>query len=119
MSEEHQKTVLTPFSFFRDGAILLIFLCGFLLSGFYAWSILYKRKAEDEKVAENIRQMRLGEQIEEKKKLSSYGWIDKEKKIVHIPIDEAMEDIVKEYKSKTSKASGVYLPGIQRPSESK
>ena len=33
------------------------------------------------------------------KKLGSYGWTDPQKKVAHIPIDRAMELIVKEYSS--------------------
>jgi len=35
-------------------------------------------------------------QVEEKKKLETYYWIDKQKGIVHIPIEEAMKKVVKE-----------------------
>ena len=34
----------------------------------------------------------------QKKNLHSYGWIDKEKQIVHIPIEEAMKKVVEQEK---------------------
>ncbi|CAI9084776.1 hypothetical protein A7K93_04350 [Candidatus Methylacidiphilum fumarolicum] len=95
--------------------ISILFLLGLLFSFLYASSMQNKQALAEKKRAEEIRKMRLADQLEAKKKLSSYGWIDKEKRIVHIPIEEAMEKVVKEEASKKPKASGVYLPGIQRP----
>ncbi|ACD84010.1 hypothetical protein [Candidatus Methylacidiphilum infernorum] len=117
--KENQKTILSSSYPLWGGTLLCIFLSGFVFSSFYAFSIIHKQKTEELKEAEQIRQIRVGEQLEARKRLSSYGWIDKEKGIVHVPIEEAMVSIVKEYKAKTPKASGVYLPGIPRPQEPK
>ena len=30
------------------------------------------------------------------KALNSYGWVDKKKGLIHIPIDEAMKDVIRQ-----------------------
>ena len=42
----------------------------------------------------------------EQQVLSSYGWVDRQKGIVHIPIDQAMDIMVRDAQSGSSPSSG-------------
>jgi hypothetical protein len=76
-------------------AIFLVGLAGILLYSVVTLATIYfgeKDVVPNEAVrAKNRLEKRLKIQEEGAKKLSTYGWVDQDKGIVHIPIDQAME----------------------------
>jgi len=107
----HELSDLSPrrISFFAIGLAALVIIALLLCYGLLAWMIKSEaRRAEPAKqfavLREPMVQPRLAVEPgralkalrqQEQTRLNGYGWVDQEKGIVHIPIERAMDMLVK------------------------
>lgn len=89
-------------------------LLAFLIFGVTIWLIVRSyanSPTVDDQRAKTRLDYKAKADSEARRLLETYGWIDKDKGIAHVPITEAMKRIVEDYEFKQVGASSVPVPG--------
>ncbi|MBA4031256.1 MAG: hypothetical protein C0478_10270 [Planctomyces sp.] len=81
-------------------SVVIVIVC---IVGIQAVYFDYKQREDQKKVVDAQPVFADSVLAEQRSRLNEYGWIDKEKQIVAIPIDRAMEIVVKEEAAKRTK----------------
>ncbi len=89
-------------------------LLAFLIFGVAIWVIV--RSYSNQPTVEDERsKVRLDYKAEAetmaRRYLETYGWVDKEKGLAHVPVAEAAKRVIEAYQTKQVKASAVPVPG--------
>jgi len=104
MSSELKKASVGPVFI---GGIFIFLIFGLLIVIWFRWS--GKADSYDDQRAV-VRAAKLDQlQKDNHEKLTSYAWVNKQKGIVQLPIDRAMEVVIADLKAKPVKASAVKL----------
>lgn len=82
-------------------SVIIVFVC---IVGAQALFFDYRNREDVKKIIDSRNAEYDSIIVEQKTRLKEYGWIDKEKQIVAIPIEEAMQIVVKEEAAKNAKA---------------
>lgn len=82
-------------------SVIIVFVC---IVGAQALFFDYRNREDVKKIIDSRNATYDSIIVEQKTRLQEYGWIDKEKQIVAIPIEEAMRIVVKEEAAKNAKA---------------
>ncbi|ODA29013.1 hypothetical protein [Planctopirus hydrillae] len=82
-------------------SVIIVFVC---IVGAQALFFDYRNREDVKKIIDSRNAEYDTIIVEQKTRLKDYGWIDKEKQIVAIPIEEAMQIVVKEEAAKNAKA---------------
>ncbi|ADG69798.1 hypothetical protein Plim_3987 [Planctopirus limnophila DSM 3776] len=82
-------------------SVIIVFVC---IVGAQALFFDYRNREDVKKIIDSRNATYDSIIVEQKTRLQEYGWIDKEKQIVAIPIEEAMQIVVKEQAAKNVKA---------------
>ncbi len=78
-------------------SVVLVYLS---IAGMSAWFYRYEQAEIERKVFRDRFESLVNLQVEQLERLNSYRWVDKEKGIIAIPIDRAMELTVRELSEK-------------------